>query len=319
MDKLAAMAAFVRVVERGSFSAVARELNTSQPNISRQVRALEQDLGGHLIERSTRQLSLTDEGQRYYRECRRILEAIDIAENSFKTGQEVVAGVLRVAAPVSFGHLQIAPRLGRFLALFPQLRVELHLNNGIEDLVAAGVDVALRLGALADSGLVARPVGSTHLLTVAAPEYLRRCGEPHTPQELSQHNCLVFAPASVHDTWTYHRNGERLAVPVAGNVRTDNLEAIRSMALSGLGVARSAIWHFGDDVRNGRLVRLLREYETDAVPIHAVFPVSRRQSARVRAFVDFLSSELANDPAMLCDGPCCAAADTRAGTLLLHT
>ena len=174
MDRIAAMAMFVRVVESGSFSAVARELDTTQPNVSKLIRALEARLGGRLLARSTRRLSLTDEGRRYYEDCRRILEAVDAAEHSFQTGRERVAGPLRVAAPVSFGRRRIAARLGDFLARHPQVAVELLLSDDNTDLVAEGIDVALRLGPLADSGLIARALG--HGLTPGEADFPLRSG-----------------------------------------------------------------------------------------------------------------------------------------------
>jgi len=161
VDKLNAMAIFVRVVERGSFSAVARELHTSQPTISKVLRALEIDLGGKLISRSTRQLSLTDEGQRYYTECRQILAAVDAAEHSFQSGRETVAGNLRVGSSVSFGRLQIASRLPDFLKQYPRVQIDLQLSDQNLDLVSEGLDVTFRIGELADSGLIARPIGTT--------------------------------------------------------------------------------------------------------------------------------------------------------------
>lgn len=182
MDTLEAMSVFVRVVERGSFSAVARELGTTQPTISKQISALEQRLGGRLIARSTRQLSLTDEGQRYYQQCRDILAAIDNAEHSFQTGREAVAGPLRVASSVSFGRLQLAPRLRGFLQVHPQVSVDLQLSDQNVDLLSEGVDVAIRIGELKDSNLIARQIGLTRRLTVASPAYLAQHPGPQTPE-----------------------------------------------------------------------------------------------------------------------------------------
>jgi len=296
MDKLNAMAIFVRVVERGSFSAVARELQTSQPTISKVLRALETELGGKLIARSTRQLSLTDEGQRYYQQCLQILAAVDAAEHSFQTGRESIAGPLRIGSSVSFGRLQIAPRLAGFLQRYPEVQVDLQLSDLNQDLVAEGIDVTLRIGALNDSNLIARQIGTTHRLTVAAPEYLARHGQPQVPQQLVEHNCLQFNLLNSQNLWSYSKDGERHEVRIKGNAQSNNSEAIREMVLSGLGIALSPVWLFSEDLKAGRVLAVLRDYQAQSLPIHAVSPANRRQSARVRAFVDYLGEALAQAP-----------------------
>ncbi|OQR28201.1 LysR family transcriptional regulator [Pseudomonas sp. Bc-h] len=294
MDTLEAMSVFVRVVERGSFSAVARELGTTQPTISKQISALEQRLGGRLIARSTRQLSLTDEGQRYYQQCRDILAAIDNAEHSFQTGREAVAGPLRVASSVSFGRLQLAPRLRGFLQVHPQVSVDLQLSDQNVDLLSEGVDVAIRIGELKDSNLIARQIGLTRRLTVASPAYLAQHPGPQTPEELAQHNCLLFTLLKQFDTWSF--DDGRYSVQVRGNVHSNNSEAIREMVLSGLGISLSPSWLYREDIDAGQVVQILPNYTPSSLPIYAVFPANRRQSARVRAFVDFLAEAFAQDP-----------------------
>ena len=293
MDTLEAMTMFVRVVERGSFSAVARELGTTQPTVSKQISALEQRLGGRLIARSTRQLSLTDEGQRYYRQCRDILAAIDTAEHSFQTGREAVAGPLRVASSVSFGRMQIAPRLHRFLQRYPEVTIDLSLEDRNVDLVSDGIDVAIRIGELQDSGLISRRLGLTRRRVVASSAYLSQHPEPHTPEELVQHNCILFSLLAKFDTW--HFNDGAHSVRVAGNARSNNSEAIRQMVLSGLGISLSPSWLYREDIKAGRVLPILSGYAPTALPIYAVFPANRRESARVRACVDFLAEAFAED------------------------
>jgi len=296
MDKLNAMAIFVRVIERGSFSAVARELQTTQPTISKVLRALEQELGGKLISRSTRHLSLTDEGQRYYSHCREILAAVDAAEHSFQTGKESIAGPLRIGSSVSFGHLHIASRLSGFLQQYPDVHVDLQLSDQLQDLVSEGLDVTLRIGELRDSGLIARQIGTTHRVTLASPAYLARHPAPHTPQDLAQHNCLLFNLLSSQNQWTYEKEGKRHTVRLTGNAQSNNSEAVREMVLTGLGVALSPLWLFYDDLKAGRVVALLQDYTPQSLPIHAVSAPNRRQSARVKAFVDYLADALAQAP-----------------------
>ncbi|MBV6825490.1 LysR family transcriptional regulator [Pseudomonas sp. PD9R] len=296
VDKLSAMAIFVRVVERGSFSAVAREMQTSQPTISKVLQALETELGGKLITRSTRKLSLTDEGQRYYSECRHILAAVDAAEHSFQSGREIIAGPLRVGSSVSFGRLQIAPRLPEFLKRHPEVQIDLQLSDQNLDLVTEGLDVTFRIGELNDSGLIARHVGTTHRVTVATPDYLALHGQPQTPEELSEHNCLLFNLLSSQNLWAYQRDTQRHEVRIKGNAQSNSSEAIRELVLGGLGIALSPVWLFSEDLKAGRVKVILQEYEAQSLPMHALSPANRRQSARVKAFVDYMSQALESAP-----------------------
>nr|WP_032829029.1 LysR family transcriptional regulator [Pseudomonas sp. GM60] len=296
MDKLNAMAIFVRVVERGSFSAVAREMQTSQPTISKVLKALETGLGGKLIARSTRQLSLTDEGQRYYNECRQILAAVDAAEHSFQSGRERIAGHLRIGSSVSFGRLQIAPRLGQFLERHPGIEIDLQLSDQNQDLVSEGLDVTFRIGELNDSGLIARHIGTTHRVTVATPAYLKKHGQPHTPAELGGHNCLQFNLLNSQNLWVFEKNNQRHEVRIKGNAQSNNSEAIREMVLGGLGIALSPVWLFSEDLKAGRVTAILQDYTAQSLPMHAVSPANRRQSARVKAFVDYMSQALEAAP-----------------------
>ena len=296
VDKLNAMAIFVRVVERGSFSAVAREMQTSQPTISKVLKALETGLGGKLIARSTRQLSLTDEGQRYYNECRQILAAVDAAEHSFQSGRERIAGHLRIGSSVSFGRLQIAPRLAQFLERHPDIEIDLQLSDQNQDLVSEGLDVTFRIGELNDSGLIARHIGTTHRVTVAAPAYLKKHGQPHTPAELGGHNCLQFNLLNSQNLWVFEKNNQRHEVRIKGNAQSNNSEAIREMVLGGLGIALSPVWLFSEDLKAGRVTAILQDYTAQSLPMHAVSPANRRQSARVKAFVDYMSQALEAAP-----------------------
>jgi len=295
MDTLESMAIFVRVVERGSFSAVAREIGLSQPTISKQISALEKRLGGRLFARSTRQLSMTDEGQRYYQQCRSILAAVENAEHTFHSGQERIAGSLRIGSSGSFGRIQIASRLRGFLELYPEVSVDLQLNDENVDLVSAGIDVAVRIGELKDSSLIARQIGLTRRRVFAAPNYLDRHGVPSTPTDLTDHNCLVFNQLEHFASWRFEHNGRWNSVQVSGNVRSNNSEAVRQMVLNGLGVSLSPLWLFRQDLREGRVVELLEKYSPASLPIHAVTPPDRKQSARVRAFTDYLRDAFAED------------------------
>lgn len=298
MDKLKAMAVFVRVVESGSFSAVAREQGITQPTVSKFIQALETELGGRLFARSTRHLSLSDEGLRYYRACREILAAVDVAEHRFVSGKEQVAGPLRIAAPGSFGRLQLAPRLADFLSIYPEVTVDLVLSDQNQDLLAEGIDLAFRVGALRDSGLVARPVGLARRAVLAAPAYLNRTGRPNQPEDLRAHNCLVFTGLADPGVWRFRKNGALTEVTVSGKVRSNQSEAIRELVLAGYGIALSPLWLFSADLAAGRVESLLSDHDVDALPINAIFPENRRQSARVRAFVEFMAAAFDQDPAI---------------------
>ncbi|WP_047230318.1 LysR family transcriptional regulator [Pseudomonas brassicacearum] len=292
MDLFDAMQMFVRVVERGSFSAVARELNLGQPAVSKQIRALEQHLGGALFARSTRHLALTDQGQRFYIHSKEILSSLDTARLSFTRGQEQIAGPLRVAAPVSFGRLCIAPLMREFLARHPQVQIDLKLNDQNEDVLKENVDVAIRIGVVKNEGLVAVSLGDSPRRVYAAPAYLQQHGTPLEPADLARHNCLGFTLLEHYDVWRFDQQDKQHRVTIKGNVTSNSSEAIREMVLSGLGISLSPQWLFAADVRQGTVSSLLEAYQPVALPISAVFSQDRRRSARTRAFVDFLRERL---------------------------
>ncbi len=296
MDQIKAMAAFVRCVERGSFSAVARELNTTQPTISKLISSLERQLGGKLFARGTRHLHLTDEGQRYYEQCKAILDALDNAKVSFKSGREEVSGLLRVATAVAFGRTQVVPRLKAFLQRYPLLKVHLQLSDRLIDLIEEGIDVAFRINALKDSGLIARRLGSAQRVAVATPAYFKQFGEPRKPADLKHHDCIVYIGLAKLGDWTFIRKGRSEHVQVNGRLQTDSSEALREAALSGIGITMAPIWLFADDIRAKLLKVTLADYQSEPIPIHAVSPVNRRYSAKVRAFVDFFQAEFDRDP-----------------------
>jgi DNA-binding transcriptional LysR family regulator len=292
MNLFDAMQMFVRVVDRGSFSAVARELNLGQPAVSKQIRALEQHLGGALFARSTRHLALTDQGQRFYIHSKEILSSLDTARLSFTRGQEQIAGPLRVAAPVSFGRLCIAPLMREFLARHPQVHIDLKLNDQNEDVLKENIDVAIRIGVVKNEGLVAVSLGDSPRRVYAAPAYLQQHGTPLEPADLARHNCLGFTLLEHYDVWRFDQQDKQHRVTIKGNVTSNSSEAIREMVLSGLGISLSPQWLFAADVRQGTVSSLLEAYQPVALPISAVFSQDRRRSARTRAFVDFLRERL---------------------------
>nr|WP_225780712.1 LysR family transcriptional regulator [Pseudomonas sp. Marseille-Q3773] len=292
MDLFDSMRVFVRVVERGSFSAVARELDIGQPAVSKQVRALERYLGGPVFARSTRQLALTDQGQRFYRHCQEILGQLESATRSFASGQEQIAGPLRIAAPVSYGRLCIAPLIGSFLQRYPEVRIDLRLNDHNEDLLTENIDVAIRIGVLKNDGLVAVPLGSSVRRVYAAPAYLERYGQPRQPAELAGHNCIGFTLLTHYDNWQFTHGEHALEVAIKGNVTSNSSEAIREMVLGSLGISLSPEWLFAADVAHGSVRSVLDDYQATALPVSAVFSPERRRSARTKAFIDYLREHL---------------------------
>ncbi|MCF4996329.1 LysR family transcriptional regulator [Pseudomonas syringae] len=292
MDLFDSMRTFVRVVERGSFSAVARELNMGQPAVSKQVRALERYLGGPLFARSTRHLALTDQGHRFYSHCQEILGHLETATRSFTSGQEQIAGPLRIAAPVSYGRLCIAPLLGTFLERHPDVRIDLRLSDHNEDLLKENIDLAIRIGVVKSEGLVAVPLGTSPRRVYAAPGYLERHGMPREPNELTGHNCIGFTLLEHYDRWQFTHIAQELDVAIKGNVTSNSSEAIREMVLSGLGISLSPEWLFTADIEQGTVVTVLDNYQTSALPVSAVLSRERRRSARTMAFIDFLRERL---------------------------
>jgi DNA-binding transcriptional LysR family regulator len=298
MDRLAAMKTFVRVAETGSFSVAARDLSVGQPAVSKTVAQLEEALGVRLVIRSTRRLSLTEDGRRYLEAARLALEAADAAEASVGGRRAQPKGRVRLAASIAFGRLHLAPRLGRFFDRYPEVDVELRLSDGFVDLVEEGIDVAVRIGALRDPGLVARRVGMMRRVTVARPDYWDRRGRPERPEDLTEHDCIVYTGLSTADVWEFEGPSGPVSVRVAGRLRTTVSDAMREAVLAGLGVAVTPRWMWRDELRDGALETALDTFEPTPRPIQAVFPERRLVSPKVRAVVDFLADEFRLDPAL---------------------
>jgi DNA-binding transcriptional LysR family regulator len=263
-----------------------------QPAVSKQVRALEQYLGGPVFARSTRHLALTDQGQRFYSHCQDILGHLETATRSFASGQEQIAGPLRIAAPVSYGRLCIAPLIGSFLQRYPEVRIDLRLNDHNEDLLKENIDLAIRIGVVKSEGLVAVSLGTSTRRVYAARAYLDRHGLPREPAELASHNCIGFTLLEHYDSWHFTQSGDALEIAIKGNVTSNSSEAIREMVVRGQGISLSPEWLFAADVQQGSVHSVLDDYQTTALPVSAVFSRERRRSARTMAFIDFLREHL---------------------------
>jgi DNA-binding transcriptional LysR family regulator len=299
MDRLMAMTTFARCVERRSFSAVGREMSLTQSTVSKLIASLERHLGGKLFARTTRGLALTAEGRRFYEQCRSIIEAVAGAEASFRTGREEVSGTLRIASSVAFGRTQLMSRMSAFLRYYPALSVDLQLADRFVDLVEEGIDVAFRIGELQDGRVIAHRFGHARRVTVAAPAYLAGNAAPARPEDLANHNCIVYTGHAAPNDWSYAGTGGACTVHVAGDFRSNNTEAIRDAALAGIGIAMSPLWIFAEDMRAGKLVPLLPDHAPTPLPVHAVLPTNRRNSANVRACVEFFRGEFERDPSAI--------------------
>lgn len=296
MDLLSPMRTFVRVVEAGSFTAVANEQSTSQPTISRQIAALEDHLGARLLTRTTRALTLTDDGRAFYEHALRALEAVAEAEGVVGRRRGKPSGLLRLATPVVFGRLHIVPRLPAFLARFPDVSVEVVMSDSFADLVEQGIDVAIRVGEVTDPGLIARRIGIVRRVTVATPAYLERRRAPRTPADLADHDCIVYTRLVTGNRWTFESPTGPLTVEVSGRFKADNSEAVREGVLGGLGIAVIPAFAFRDEIETGAVRVLLKGFEPRQLPMHAVYPSRRLVPLKVRAIIEYLADELSLDP-----------------------
>lgn len=295
MDRLVCMQSFVRAIEMNSFSAVAKEQQTTQPTISKQIAALEKSLGVQLITRSTTKLSLTEDGKKYYQYCLQILETVAEAESSL-TGKEQATGFLRLGCSVLFGEMQIVPRLKDFLTRYPQVKVDLMMADYFVDMVQEGLDLSIRIGNHQDTSLIGDRIGTTRRVTVATTGYFEQAGEPQTPEELVHHNCIVYTRLATVNEWHFQNKEGLIKVRVGGDFQTNSSVAIRASVLSGLGIAIAPVWMFGDEIYRGDLKVVLQDYEPTPFPIHAVYRRSRFYPAKIRCFIDFLKSEFSLDP-----------------------
>ncbi|KPF74745.1 LysR family transcriptional regulator [alpha proteobacterium AAP81b] len=290
MDDLAALRLFIRVARLGSFSRAAAERGLSQPSASRIIAALEARLGTALFTRSTRALTLTDAGGDYLASVAPLVEAIDAAGQAL-TGDGELRGRLRVAMPTSFGSREVVPLLPGFTARHPALAIDLAMADARVDLVAEGIDIALRLGALDDSTALARRLLAAPRILVAAPAYLAAAGTPRSPGDLAGHQ-LIAGPAAVPGGWAFRRDGRVISVRAHGRLSIASNDGAVAAAVAGLGIVRTSLFGCRRELAAGSLQRLLEDWPIDDVPLHAVFPAGRAASPAARAFADYLEDGL---------------------------
>lgn len=297
MDRLAMMEAFVRVAELRSFSAAAQRLRRSKSLVSRQVAGLEAELGVRLLHRTTRALTLTEAGHGYFTRASSILTDVEDADRCVTELQAAPRGHLRVDAPTSFGVLHLIPAITGFFCRFPEVDIDLSLTDRFIDLVDEGVDVAIRIGRLADSSLIARKIAPARRVICGSPGYFEAFGRPQTPDNLKRHRCLAYTNISEAQDWPLvASDGRPWPVEIAGRLRINNGDALRAAALRGLGLVSLPSFIVGADIQAGTLISVLGDYLNQDMAIHAVYPHSRHLSPKVRAFVDFLVEQIGPNP-----------------------
>jgi DNA-binding transcriptional LysR family regulator len=298
MDRFAAMETFVRVVQTGSFSAAGRQLHVGQPAVSKTVAQLEERLGVRLLVRSTRGLTPTEAGQKFYERAKRAIDEADEAEVAARGVSASLSGELRISAAVTFARLHVLPRLGAFLSEHPALTLGVILDDEYIDLIQAGVDVALRMGSLQDSALTARKIGQSPRRVIGAPAYFEKHGEPKVPADLAAHEAIVYNVRGGGTVWTFRKGRRETSVRVNGRVHITAAEGVREAVFAGLGLAVASEWMFAPELERGLVRAVLHDWTLVPTELWAIFPTGRRASAKARAFVAFIEQALAQSHTM---------------------
>ena len=293
MDRLQAMNVFVRVVETGSFSKAAKEFAITQPTVTKMVAAIEERLKVRLLNRNTRGVSVTESGALYYEKCKVIVRESDEADNIVRLRQTQAQGLLRIGTSVAFGRRVVTPLALEFMAKHPQVQLDLSFEDRYTDLVANGIDLALRMGKLADSTLGARFLGVNPWLMVASPKYLRKHGTPKQASDLSRHPALIYSSVLGDDVWRMTTpKGETVTVPVAGRLRSNNLSAVLAAVRNDFGIAAMPRYVASDSLKSGHVVEVLKGHTLPEQEIHAVFPSPKLVPGKVLSFIAFMQARL---------------------------
>lgn len=300
MDKFAALRAFVAVVDHGGFAPAARRHGVAPSSLTRQIDSLEEALGTLLLNRSTRSVTLTDAGRRYLEDARRILDDLENADRAVSEAGGPPGGLLRLSIPVAFGRLHIGPALPVFLKRYPDMRLDVSLTDTVVNLVEDRIDIAIRLGALSTSSLIARKLAPHRRIICASPDYIAEHGAPSTPRQLADHNCLLFDYLSGDNSWTLTRNGVHERITLSGNLKASGSELLREAAIGGAGLISMPTWLVGSDIAQGRLVPLLEDWSVGPGPdegaVWGVYLPNRRGSRKVNCLLDFLSAHFGSPP-----------------------
>jgi DNA-binding transcriptional LysR family regulator len=302
LDRFTGMAVFAKVVESSSFAAAARHFDMSPAMVSKHIRTLEERLGVRLLNRTTRRVSATEVGQNYYERCLRILNELEDAERAAGDLEAAPRGLLRVTSSVSFGAHQLAPAIADYLVAYPDVSIDLSLHDNYIDLLEERIDVAIRLGQLSDSSLIAKKLYAVEMVLCASPGYLAANGTPHTPRDLVKSNCLIYTYATPR-MWTFtDPNGKAEVIRVSGRLSANSGDPLLALALKGAGILLGPDYLVANDLNAGRLVRLLPDYKTQETPVYAVYPHSHNLPAKTRTFIDFLAARFAHLPAIKQNG-----------------
>lgn len=293
MDRITGVQLFARIVETGSFSKASADLGITQPTATKHVAALEAKLGARLLNRNTRGVSATEIGALYYEKCKAIQRELEEADSLASLLQSRVGGLLRISTSVAFGRRIATPIALRFMREHPEIHIDLSFDDRYVNLVEQGVDVALRMGRLADSALGARYLGTNPWLTAAAPQYLAERGTPRLPAELAEHACLVYSSVQGDDRWQFTGpSGEAQSVPVSGPLRSNNLSAVLAACRAGMGLAVLPWYVARESVADGSIVPVLADHTLPSQELHAVFPSPKLVPGKVRSFIDYLKDQL---------------------------
>ena len=288
MDRIDCLRAFVRALEGGSFSAAAKELGIGQPAISKRIAMLESEFGTQLFSRTTRTLKPTAEAHRIYDLARQILDSFDMARSSVEQAASRPTGTLRIGVPSSFGRRYMMPVIAEYVRNYPEVRVDIRFSERFVNLVEEGIELALRIGNLEASTLVARRLGTVRRHLVATPTYLHGRPTPRTPEDLNSHQCIVYSRMSRPHEWTFESEHGRHVASVSGPVLVDDADAMQEATMQHLGIAILPDWNAADGLRSGELEHVLPDYSIAALPLHAVYPETHWMSLRARSFLDLL-------------------------------
>lgn len=294
MDELKRVAVFTQVVEAKSFSEAARRLGVAKSAVSKQISLLEKEVGVRLINRSPRQLSLTEAGDIFYRHCAEIVHRAEIARSELRQYQNQPTGTLRVTSPIDFGTSQLVPVVKQLRGLYPQLKIELLFEDRVVNMVEEGVDLAIRVGWMQESNLVAKPMGHTPLVVFAAPEYVAKHGTPQTPKALVEHQWLALSLFPAPLRWQFPVGDTKQLVQMHSSLKANSAEAVVAMAKAGLGVSVIAKYAIEDELKSGQLVQLLADFPLDPIGIYAVYAHRDHVPPKVRVFMEFLSKRCVN-------------------------
>ena len=288
MDQFKQISTFVEIAAKGSLSAAARAEGIAPAMIGRRLDALEERLGVKLLQRTTRKIALTNEGEAFLEDCQRILSDLEDAESAVSERSAHASGHLLVSAPAGFGRQHVAPLMPSFLAEHRDVTLTLNLNDRVVDLIGEGVDVAIRIASLSDSTLIGTKLADNKRIVVASPAYIKRHGKPQSLDDLSRHNCLAMSGDASQRGWTFRQNGKVVTIKVAGNLFCNDGQVLHDWAIHGKGLAWRSMWEVGTEIESGQLVTVLDEFAAPGNDIYAVFAQRRHLPLRIRAFVDFL-------------------------------